>query len=35
MSRETRRQKLRELMERNDLGALLLQRPANFAWYTA
>ena len=34
MSRESRREKLRELMERHGLGALLMRRPANFAWYT-
>lgn len=34
MSRETRREELRGLMDRRGLGALLLQRPANFAWYT-
>ena len=34
MSRETRREDLRALMQRRGLGALLLQRPANFAWYT-
>ncbi len=34
MSREARREKLRKLMDRRGLGALLLQRPANFAWYT-
>lgn len=34
MSREARREELRELMDRHGLGALLLQRPANFAWYT-
>jgi Xaa-Pro aminopeptidase len=34
MSRDARREDLRELMERRGLGALLLQRPANFAWYT-
>src|SRR5215210_784713 len=34
MGRETRRLNLRELMERQGLGALLLRRPANFAWYT-
>ncbi len=34
MSREARREELRELMERHGLGALVLQRPANFAWYT-
>ena len=30
----SRQQKLRELIERLELGALLLRRPANFAWYT-
>lgn len=34
MSRESRREKLRDLMDRLGLGALLMQRPANFAWYT-
>lgn len=34
MSREARREKLRGLMDRLGLGKLLLQRPANFAWYT-
>ena len=34
MSREARREKLRELMDRCGFGALLLQKPANFAWYT-
>src|SRR3712207_5946293 len=34
MSRESREEKLRALMERRGLGALLLRRPANFAWYT-
>jgi len=34
MSREARRDNLRALMEKRGLGALLLQRPANFAWYT-
>lgn len=29
-----RRQRLAALMERHGLGALLLRRPANFAWYT-
>src|SRR5688500_1297487 len=32
--RELRRTRLGELMERRGLGALLLRRPANFAWYT-
>jgi Xaa-Pro dipeptidase len=30
----SRQQKLRELIERLELGALLLRRSANFAWYT-
>src|SRR5918992_409745 len=34
MGRRTRQQRVRELMERRGLGALLLRRPANFAWYT-
>jgi antitoxin VapB len=34
MSRESREEKLRALMEERGLGALLLRRPANFAWYT-
>jgi Xaa-Pro dipeptidase len=34
LSRESRREKLRELMERLGLDALLMRRPANFAWYT-
>ncbi|CAA9449784.1 MAG: hypothetical protein AVDCRST_MAG02-799 [uncultured Rubrobacteraceae bacterium] len=34
MSREARRDELRSLMQRRGLGALLLRRPANFAWYT-
>jgi Xaa-Pro aminopeptidase len=34
MSREERREGLRAIMERRGLGALLLRRPANFAWYT-
>ena len=34
MSREARWEKLRELMERRDLGAVVLGHPANFAWYT-
>jgi Xaa-Pro aminopeptidase len=34
MSRETRNEKLRDLMRELGLGALLLRRPANFAWYT-
>ncbi len=34
MSRESRDEKLRNLMQERGLGALLLRRPANFAWYT-
>jgi len=34
MSRETRDEKLRNLMQEQGLDALLLRRPANFAWYT-
>jgi Xaa-Pro dipeptidase len=34
MSRESREDKLRDLMQERGLGALLLRRPANFAWYT-
>jgi len=34
MSREERRDGLRSIMEHRGLGALLLRRPANFAWYT-
>ncbi len=34
MSRESRDEKLRDLMQERGLGALLLRRPANFAWYT-
>jgi antitoxin VapB len=34
MGRTARQQRLRELMDRRGLGALLLRRPANFAWYT-
>lgn len=34
MSREIRHEQLRGLMEQRGLGAILLQRPANFAWYT-
>jgi Xaa-Pro dipeptidase len=33
-SRHPRQQRLRELIERRDLGALLLRRSVNFAWYT-
>jgi Xaa-Pro dipeptidase len=32
--RRSRRQRLKELMDRRGLGALLLRRSANFAWYT-
>jgi Xaa-Pro aminopeptidase len=32
--RDARRGRLKELMERRGLAALLLRRPANFAWYT-
>jgi Xaa-Pro aminopeptidase len=32
--RTAREQRVRELMERRGLGALLLRRSANFAWYT-
>ena len=34
MSRDGRARELRDLMDRLGIGALLLQRPANFAWYT-
>src|ERR687897_42570 len=34
MSREFRNRSLRELMEEQGVGALLLSSPANFAWYT-
>lgn len=34
MSREARREGLRALISRRRLDALLLRRPANFAWYT-
>jgi Xaa-Pro dipeptidase len=34
MSRESRDQNLRELMEERGVGALLLNHHANFAWYT-
>jgi Xaa-Pro dipeptidase len=34
MSREERRQRLRGAMDWLGLGAVLLRRPANFAWYT-
>jgi Xaa-Pro aminopeptidase len=33
-SRRQRQQRFRELMERLELGARLLRRSANFAWYT-
>ena len=33
-SRRSRQQRLWELMDRRGLGALLLRRSANFAWYT-
>jgi Xaa-Pro dipeptidase len=32
--RASRRERLRELIERRGIGAVLLRRPANFAWYT-
>jgi Xaa-Pro dipeptidase len=34
VSVESRRERLRDLMDRLGLGALLMRRPANFAWYT-
>ncbi|MGH3145075.1 MAG: M24 family metallopeptidase [Rubrobacter sp.] len=34
MSRESRNESLRELMDSRGVEALLLNRPANFAWYT-
>ena len=34
MSVAARRQRLRELIDRRGLGAVVLRRPANFAWYT-
>ena len=34
MSRESRDRRLRELMDGRGIGALLMRRPANFAWYT-
>lgn len=34
IGRQARRERLRALMDRLDLAALLLRRPANFAWYT-
>ena len=33
-AREVRRDRLRELIERRGVGAVVLRRPANFAWYT-
>lgn len=33
-ARGNRTERIRELMEARGLGALLLRRPANFAWYT-
>jgi hypothetical protein len=33
LSRESRCEKLRDLMDRLGLGVLLMRRPANFAWY--
>jgi Xaa-Pro aminopeptidase len=33
-SREARRLRLLELLERRGLGGVVLRRPANFAWYT-
>lgn len=32
--RHLRRERLRELLERHDLDAIVLRRPQNFAWYT-
>ena len=32
--RHLRRERLRELLERRDLDAIVLRRPQNFAWYT-
>ena len=32
--RRSRRTRLRELMDRRQLGAIVLRRPENFAWYT-
>src|SRR5215207_10059711 len=34
MSRESRDRSLRELMDERGIEALLMLRPANFAWYT-
>jgi Xaa-Pro dipeptidase len=34
LTRESRREKSLDLMDRLGLGALLMRRPANFAWYT-
>ena len=34
MSRESRDRSLRELMEAHGVRAVLLNHPANFAWYT-
>jgi Xaa-Pro dipeptidase len=34
VSLDLRREKVRALMDRLGLGALLMRRPANFAWYT-
>jgi Xaa-Pro dipeptidase len=34
MSRESRDRSLRDLMDGRGIGALLMRRPANFAWYT-
>ena len=34
MSQESRNQSLRALMKERDVGGLLLNHPANFAWYT-
>jgi Xaa-Pro dipeptidase len=34
MSLESRERSLRELMDGRGIGALLMRRPANFAWYT-
>ena len=32
--RETRRERLGRIMERRGVSAVMLRRPANFAWYT-
>src|SRR5688500_504966 len=32
--RELRRERLRELLDRHSIDAIVLRRPANFAWYT-